>query len=183
MLSLISAGLQTDEINKRARKFKPAYEVSRQQVDFYRDSRGVKLDEIKESSESEALRRGFALVENRVEALNELAELLKEELKTDRRWLPRVKQIGTGKHAKVVHYEEFNRVELNSFRDVLDDIAKEMGGRTYGISASEEDEDDPAGGSAPEPQALCIKVEYVGAAAGDHAPASDSPHSAAEDRP
>src|SRR5947209_20178255 len=122
LLELISAGLKTREINQRAAKFSPPYKVSRQQVDYYRDSRGVKLKEIEEASESDALKTGFALKEQRVIALNELAGLLHQELcKGGRLWLPQVKLIGTGRQAARVDYEECNRDEVNAFLKVLDD--------------------------------------------------------------
>ncbi|MET0646985.1 MAG: hypothetical protein ABW208_10220 [Pyrinomonadaceae bacterium] len=146
LLSLVAEGLASDEINDRAATFKPPFEVSRQQVDFYRSSRGVRLDELKEESESEALRTGLALKEGRVEALNDLAERLRAELLAEgpagRLWLPRQKALGSGASMQVVEEEHFNLVEINALRAVLDDIAKEMGARTYERrdAAAEEDE-------------------------------------------
>jgi hypothetical protein len=167
LLALVAEGLQSDEINLRAAKFKPAYSVSRQQVDFYRDSRRVKLDELKEASESQALRTGLALREMRVETLAQLGERLKRELLADgdagRLWLKREKAIGSGSATKFIDEEDFNLTGLNALRAVLDDIAKEMGERSYGSFAGESDEDGAEEGAEGAPaQALTIKVEYVG---------------------
>ena len=49
LLSWIAEGLQTDEINKRAAKFKPRFNVSTRLVTHYRKTRGVKLDAIQEA--------------------------------------------------------------------------------------------------------------------------------------
>lgn len=157
LLSLIGEGLKTREINQRAALFKPPYKVSRQQVDFYRDTRGVKLAEITEASESEALRTGLALKEGRVETLNELGLLLKRELLSEQKlWLRREKAIGSGMATKFIEEEDFNLTELNALRAVLDDIAKEMNGRSYQtkeIPADPEDEEEDTG-------ELKITVEY-----------------------
>lgn len=127
---LISEGLRTDEINDRAKKFRPSYQVSRQQVDFYRKRLGVKIEEIEEATEDSALRRGFALKERRVESLNMLAEKMEDELLGENMlWTDQVKTIGTGRQQKEVRYEEFNAAEVQAYRGVLDDIAKEVGDR------------------------------------------------------
>jgi len=44
-------------------------------------------------------------------------------------WLDQVKGIGSGDVAQIVDYEEFNKGEVDAYRGVLDDIAKEMGHR------------------------------------------------------
>jgi hypothetical protein len=130
LLAAISEGLETDEINTRAAKHDEPYRVSRQQVDFYRKSRKVKLSEIKAEIESEALRRGFAVKENRVAALDELAQILYDELLEGKRlWLEQIKSIGSGEFQQIIDFEEFNEGEIRQFRGLLDDIAKEQGDR------------------------------------------------------
>jgi hypothetical protein len=171
LLTLIAAGLKTREINRRAGKFRKPYTVSRQQVDYYRDSRGVALKAIEADSESEALRTGHALRENRVETLNELAELMKADLLGGKLWLRRGKAAGE---------KEFNLTELKALRDLLDDIAKEVGGRTYGMYDEGEAEDGAEGEGESGPQELRIKVEYVG---GDRPEAPDASPVAEADRP
>lgn len=147
VLEWVGEGLQSDEINERAARCRPPFTVSRQQVDFYRDSRGVALGELREASESDALRTGLALKEKRVETLVELAERLKAELLGDKLWLTRQKALGSGEWAMFIEEQHFNLGELNALRNLLDDIAKETQGRTYqrrdGAPADEplEDED------------------------------------------
>ena len=185
LLALVAEGKTSDEINARAAAFKPPYEVSRQQVDFYRGSRGVRLEEIKAESESEALRTGLALKEGRVETLKELGERLKRELlgegEESRLWLRRTRAVGSGQWAQFVEVEEFNLTEINALRAVLDDIAKEMGERTYAVAADEgETEDDSAQAGAGAQAQLKIRVEYVG---GDSPNAPDSAPVTAADKP
>ncbi|HEY0006196.1 MAG TPA: hypothetical protein VGB17_15560 [Pyrinomonadaceae bacterium] len=130
LLALISEGLESDEINQRASKFKPPYSVSRQQVGHYRKTRGVDVEEIKKESEQSALKVGFARKEKRVESLNKLAEALEKDLLEDGRlWLDDVKAVGSGDFQQIVDFQSFNGGELQQFRGVLDDIAKEMGDR------------------------------------------------------
>jgi hypothetical protein len=176
LLSLVAEGKTSDEINARAAAFEPPYSVSRQQVDFYRASRGVRLEEIKAESESGALRTGLALKERRVETLSELGERLKRELLAEgddgRLWLRRKRAVGSGQWAEIVEVEEFNLTQINALRAVLDDIAKEMGERTYGYAADDgETEDDSAKAGAGQQAQLKIRVEYVG---GDNADAADA---------
>ena len=110
LLALVAEGLQSDEINARAAKFKPPFEVSRQQVDFYRDSRGVALEEIKAESESGALKQGFALKERRIEVMSEIAERIYADLQ---------KGIREGEAF------EFKEAEVKQLRGLFADIAKE----------------------------------------------------------
>jgi hypothetical protein len=132
LLGWIAEGLKTDEINKRAAKFKPRFKVSTRLVTHYRKSRDVKLDEIQEAGEISALKKGFAVKEKRVEALQMLADVLLGELtrKEDNRlWLTQVKGIGSYENYERIEYQEFNKAEVDSFRGLLDDIATEVGQR------------------------------------------------------
>lgn len=140
VLEWIAEGLQSDEMNARAAKCRPPFTVSRQQVDFYRDSRGVALDELREASESDALRTGLALKEERVQTLKDVAERLKAELLGDKLWLTRRKALGSGEWMIPIEEEQFNGAEINALRALLDDIAKETGERTYKGKGGEEEE-------------------------------------------
>jgi hypothetical protein len=141
VLAWVGEGLQSDEMNARAARCRPPFSVSRQQVDFYRDSRGVALDELREASESDALRTGLALKEKRVEALNELAERLKTDLLGGLLWLKREKALGSGALTKFVTEKHFNHAEINALRALLDDIAKEVGERSHGGGRDEDEEE------------------------------------------
>ena len=126
----LAEGLETDELNKRAEKFKPPYSVLRSQVTYYRKTRDIKLDELKKHSENDALKTGFALKENRVAVLQRLADKFASELLDgDKLWLPMSKGIGNGPDYERIDYEEFNKAEVDALRDVLDDIAGEVGER------------------------------------------------------
>lgn len=127
MLELAAAGLKSDEINARAARFEPPFEVSRAQVDFYRDSRGVVLEEITQTSESDALRAGFAVKEERIEALTQIAALIYADLQSG---------IHTGESMA------FKESAVRQWRGLLDDIAKESGGRNY--KKLDDDEDQPS---------------------------------------
>jgi hypothetical protein len=132
LIAWIAEGLKTDEINKRAGKFKPPFKVSTRLTAHYRKTRGVKLVEIQEAGEVDALKSGFAVKENRVKALQTLAEKMLEELtreEDNRLWTTMVKGIGSNENYQRVEYEEFNKAEVDSFRGVLDDIASEVGER------------------------------------------------------
>jgi len=44
-------------------------------------------------------------------------------------WTDQVKMIGSGDCQERVEFESFNSAEVDQYRGVLDDIAKELGGR------------------------------------------------------
>lgn len=73
---------------------------------------------------------GFALAHERVSVLKELADTLLADLRTEeKRWLRDVKGIGQGDNWAQVDIVRFNSAELEQLRGLLDDIAKETGGR------------------------------------------------------
>jgi|SRR6185503_7909508 len=130
VLMWIAEGLETDEINKRAAKVKPPFTVSRRAVAHYRKTRGVKLEEIKEADETSALNKGLALKENRVDRLQQLADLLIGDLfENDLLWTDEVKGIGGADNFERIDYKEFNKAEVDALRGVLDDLASEVGER------------------------------------------------------
>lgn len=80
---------------------------------------------------------GLALEYERVATLRRLAGLLEAELyqtladgSMPALWLPDVKQVGSGENAERVDIVRFNRSLVEALRGVLDDLAKETGGRT-----------------------------------------------------
>ncbi len=76
---------------------------------------------------------GFALPHERVKVLTELAQVLHRDLtaegEANRRWVIDVKGIGAGDNWQSVEIERFNSAEVEQFRGLLDDIAKETAGR------------------------------------------------------
>lgn len=133
VLKWIAEGLQTDEINERADSFSPPFSVSRQQVDYYRDTREQDIKAIRAISEKSALVEGYALKEHRVYKLSILASLMEKDIFGGFLWVDDVKGVGAGDVAEVVDFEQFNSAEVIQYRGVLDDIAKEVGGRSQKI--------------------------------------------------
>jgi len=129
LLRWIAEGLQTDEINERGATFDPPICVSRAHVDYYRRTRKIEIEEIKATDEHKALNEGLALKSIRVAKLKKLAALCGADIFGDSLWVDRVKMIGSGNAQRVVNYEEFNKAECDVYRGLLDDIARELGGR------------------------------------------------------
>ena len=125
----IAEGLQSDEINNRAADFIPPFSISRSQVDYYRNTRGADIKAIVAAGELDALTEGLAVKAERVKKLKQLAALMERDLFGGFLWLDQVKGVGSGDVAQIVDYEEFNRSEVDAYRGILDDIAKELGHR------------------------------------------------------
>lgn len=92
------------------------------------------------------MQSGLALAHKRVLKLVHLADTLAAEIWDeegnfigDAVWLPDVKQIGRGDEAERVDIVRFNRSILREFRAVLDDLAKETGGRRQRLELGGED--------------------------------------------
>lgn len=130
LLSLIAEGLLSDEINIRAGLFDPPFDVSKTQVSYYRRTRHQKITELKEAYENNALNIGLARKCIRVQKLQKLAELMEKDLfEKDLLWIEKSKIVGSGQYAEIEYYDEFNKAEVDAYRGVLDDLAKETGGR------------------------------------------------------
>lgn len=129
VIQWIAEGVQSDEINERASRFDPPFEVTRPQAAYYRKTREAAIKALVEAGEQEALSEGLALKGERVKKLKQLAALMEKDLMGGFLWLDQVKGIGSGDLAKIVDYEEFNAGEVSAYRGVLDDIAKEVGHR------------------------------------------------------
>jgi hypothetical protein len=93
-------------------------------------------EERKNAERQAELDYGLALDYERVNKLKRLADFLEGQLfevgengDYHNVWLPDVKQIGSGEYAERVDIERFNSSLVSEYRSVLDDIAKEVGGR------------------------------------------------------
>jgi len=87
-----------------------------------------------EKVKEQATETGYAVWQKRIADLNSLAALLFEEISdVDKRWLPDVKQIGSGESFERVDIVRFNSALIEQFRQALGDIASEMGERVKGI--------------------------------------------------
>lgn len=122
VISWVAEGLQSDEINKRAAKFKPRFQVSPRVVTHYRKSRQVDITELTHSAEFDALRMGLSLKHERVAKLHILANTIFEDLTTS-------KNIWDKDH-------KFNKQQVDSYRGLLDDIAQEIGDRGPGVQVN-----------------------------------------------
>ena len=121
--------MQSGEISELAAEFIPPFLVSRRQITYYRKTRNADIKALVEAGEQEALAEGLALKGERVTKLKQLAALLERDLFGGFLWLDQVKGVGSGDVAQIVDYEEFNKAEVDAYRGVLDDIAKELGHR------------------------------------------------------
>jgi hypothetical protein len=96
--------------------------VANEQVDLAAAAEAARIREI--------MATGFAQPHERVAVLKELAETLLTDLRDEeKRWLRDVKGIGVGDNWTQVDIVRFNAAELAELRGLLDDIAKETGGR------------------------------------------------------
>jgi hypothetical protein len=124
-------------------------------VDYYRKTRQTDIDTISKVAEMDALNQGLALKEVRVAKLQQLAALMEKDLFGGFMWTDQVKSIGSGYGQQVVEYELFNSAEVDAYRGLLDDIAKEVGGRVVKQETEQRIvvewayDDDPAKGNAP----------------------------------
>jgi len=126
LLELIAEGLTAPEINQAAAEFKQPFDVSKQQVDYYRKTRFAQLAELKREYENKALQEGLARKAVRVKRLQELAEKLEEDLfDKGRIWLPMPRKVGD----EIRMVGKFNRAQIDTYRNILDDLAKEVGDR------------------------------------------------------
>jgi hypothetical protein len=100
-----------------------------------RKERDAELERRREARRQEIMDSGLALVHERVSKLKSLADLLETELyaRTAERfsniWLADAKQIGSGESFERVDIVRFNQALIEEYRAVLDDLAKETGGR------------------------------------------------------
>ena len=130
VLKWVAEGLDSAEINSRAALLNPSFSVSRSQLAHYRKTREIDIEEIKKQDEYNALNTGLAIKSERVKQLKTIADKLYVDL-VDKglTWTEQVKGIGSGPLAEIVEYLEFNKAEIDAFRGILDDIAKEVGER------------------------------------------------------
>lgn len=91
------------------------------QIEF---ARGATLDYVR----TRKLRRLLALLEKQLYAKDEFGRLFNL-------WLKDFKQIGAGEDSEKVEIERFNAALVEQLRGVLDDLAKETGGRRQKVDA------------------------------------------------
>lgn len=134
LLQWLADGLESDEIAILAADFSPPFAVSRATLTHYRKTRAVNIRAILQEDENNALSTGLARKEERVKRLKALALRLERDLfgnsDEDYVWTDQIKSIGSGDRQEIIEYEEFNKAEIDAYRGLLDDLAKEVGERT-----------------------------------------------------
>lgn len=100
----------------------------------------------KEQERQRVFSEGLALDYERVRRLLRLAEFLEGQVyETDDNgnytnvWLPDVKSVGSGENAERVDIVRFNANVIQQFRETLDDIAQEVGGRKRNVEVGTKD--------------------------------------------
>lgn len=155
VLQWIAEGLESNEINQRASQADPPFHVAKSTISHYRSTRQVSLTAVRQVSEEQALAAGYQTAAQRVSKLSALAEKLEADLTTgEKLWTKNVKGIGKGADFERIEYEEFNAAEVNQYRGLLDDIARELGGRVAKFAGAVEVEliwDLPVPGWTPPP--------------------------------
>ena len=105
----------------------------------------AELEQQKNERRKQVMSEGLALDFERTDQLKQLAHFLIEQIneqvevkdeagnvqsvKRPNVWVRDVKQIGSGEQAEKVEIERFNAAIISELRGVLDDLAKETGGR------------------------------------------------------
>lgn len=106
----------------------------RERADAWDDVQRQRRTELYEARRDEILSSGFAAQFVRIAELVRVAELLQAEVWTeDKRWVPDVKQIGSGDDAQRVDIVRFNPAVIQQFRETLADIAAETGDRAQRV--------------------------------------------------
>src|SRR5262249_553496 len=126
LLEWAAEGLRLAEINERAAKWDPPFEVEYLQLKNARKRSGTKFTELREQLEAEATDEGLARKGVRVRRPAKVGERVEEDFyENDRLWVQEPKQVGT----QVLDVEKFNAAEVKEYRGLLDDIARELGDR------------------------------------------------------
>lgn len=96
----------------------------------------VEIEREKNECHRQIMESGLALNHERVDRLKDLAHFLIDEIEQANEqgerpkvWLPDVKQIGSGSDAERVDIVRYNSPIFSDLRGLLDDLAKETGGR------------------------------------------------------
>lgn len=130
VIEWIGEGAAFGEIARRAKAFKPPFKITKQHLQYYRARIGKPELERRKTENAAAFAKGFALKEKRILALDRLAHNVLRDLKKTGLWLLQGFEIkGSGDEAEYIQILKFNSAEIDSFRSLLDDIAREQGAR------------------------------------------------------
>jgi hypothetical protein len=120
-----AARLDTNDIRKRALASDPPFLPSYLQIKNARKTARVNFIKYRQELVAEATKTGYREAEVRIGRLAAALELLERDLFGGRHWVCDVKMVGD----EVVEIERFNEGLVKQFRGLLDDIAREVGGR------------------------------------------------------
>ncbi len=89
-----------------------------------------KTEKEKQKVADEAMQTGLAQPHARLRELKHLAQVLRDEIaRPEGLHIIEEKQVGNGPTAKIIRVKKFNSALIEQYRQTLDDIAKETGGR------------------------------------------------------
>ncbi len=123
----ITEGMGLGEINRRASEFEPPFQVSAYAIKYYRAKFGIDLHLLTQRDAQEAINTGLGNVAARKEVLEIAEAALREELFENG-------SLTVETRGGV----RFNAPMFREWRGLIDDIAREVGGRRQGIDANVE---------------------------------------------
>jgi hypothetical protein len=135
LIQWIAQGLTNKQINSRAAKYVDPFHVGSEIIYYYRTYKQLDITAMRRLQEANAFNTGLALRAQRLESLNMIAQLVYHHLvDEDGMWLTKTKQLGRG--GPIVEETEFNDVEVKEFRQLLGDIAAEVGQRVHRLDVT-----------------------------------------------
>jgi phage terminase large subunit len=137
-LSLLSDGLNCTQINKAAASYRPPFHVDDTSCTYYRKKLAIKHAQLANQSDLQGWSEGLAKKEERIKVLKALAmrfikDLLPDDPVAEKVWLDDIKGLGSGPQFLTFDYKNFNHQQTIQLRGLLEDIAKEQGGRSTRI--------------------------------------------------
>lgn len=125
-LSWLAEGCYNEEIRNRAKEFKPPFTVSDQHIYQLRRTSKEILSILRKENDELAVTRGAALRAKRLEKLIRLSNDMERDLFEKKlMWVEDKKMVGEDEY----DFYKYNQAQVDQYRKVLDDIAKEVGGR------------------------------------------------------
>ena len=126
VLQWMAEGVNNDTLKIRSSEFIPPFEMSDQHIYSLRRANGKILTEIRKENDLLAITKGLALRSNRIDKLTKLADDMEKDLfELKKTWLEDKKMLGEEEYT----FYKYNQSQVDQYRKVLDDVAKEVGGR------------------------------------------------------
>ena len=126
VLQWMAEGVNNETLKIRSGEFIPPFEMSDQHIYSLRRANGKILTEIRKENDLLAITKGLALRSNRIDKLTRLADDMEKDLfELKKTWLEDKKMLGEEEYT----FYKYNQSQVDQYRKVLDDVAKEVGGR------------------------------------------------------